>query len=175
MNLGEMKTVIRLTAYLLMVILIGCTGNTGKGSREGNSENYEPEKNPYPQIKTKEEFNSILNELGITLADGLEFKEFKSEIPQGSQDKFPSVFRCVYKINGENFKTNEDSLLRHYIRTYNEKLKSSGWTNSSYPGTGILDFHKFGGKIKTVSIRVTTADEANKTGKQELTIEMWAR
>ncbi len=154
---------------------MSCTGNNKKDSQGSAVQMVNPKENANPLIISQEEFNSFLKELGITLAEGLEFVEFKSEIPQGSTETYPTVFRSIYKVKGENYKANEDTLLNHYKKIYNEKLRSKGWTNSSLPGTGILDFHQFSGKIKIVSIRVTTSDEAAKTGKQEFTIELWTR
>ncbi len=126
-------------------------------------------------IKTPEDFIEILNELGITLYGEMELIEVKSEIPSGSMKDYPTVFKGIFKVLTGNYKANENDVINHYKKLFTEKLEPMGWTDTSQPGTGILNFHPGTGKFSTVSVMITPSDIAANTGTQDFSISLFVK
>ncbi|MBN2424156.1 MAG: hypothetical protein JXR46_01605 [Calditrichaceae bacterium] len=160
--------------FVLSVLMV--TWSCGSKSEDKPAAKEETQVTLKRNINNQDEFNKALEELGIPIYPDVEFIKFEATKPVGTPETDPpNVFKCYYKLSGNNYSQNQKDVLAYYKKLYEEKLKEAGWRDTSIKGTGVLNFHPAGGDFPTVSFHVTDSDYAKQIQNQELSITLFVK
>ena len=170
---NEEEGIMKKLTLLFVLSAIMVTWSCGSKSEEKSAAKEETQVTLKRSINNQDEFNKALEELGITIFPGAEFVKYEVVKPVGAfENDPPNVFKCFYKLSGDNYSQNEKDVIAYYKNAFEEKWKEAGWRDTSIKGTGILNFHPAEGDFPTVSFSVTDSDIARQNQNQELGITL---